>query len=76
MSKNRLVWNSIASAPTDGTRVLLDGEDIRLFPQYAKFLDGEWVRDDGAEYIPSRLPNPTHWMDASHRRLDAAKVSK
>jgi hypothetical protein len=61
-------WQPIATAPTNGARVLLwyaptridKGEAVEGF--WDSLFDGQWMTSRGSSYIDGRLRRPTHWM--------------
>lgn len=67
-STDTLGWQDIASAPKDGTGILVvDMKASDPGAGMAWFINGEWCGDDpevlrGADDCRSCWPSPTHWM--------------
>jgi hypothetical protein len=60
-------WNSIDSAPTDGTRIKVRGWDFgikgsRRHYAIARFENGKWIEADG-----NQLRYLTDWQPLSYR---------
>jgi hypothetical protein len=68
LRKQVAAWQPIATAPTNGARVLLwyaptridKGEAVEGF--WDSLFDGQWMTSRGSSYIDGRLRRPTHWM--------------
>lgn len=59
-------WQSIETAPKDGTRVLLAGKG-------GKVADGRWAELQGIWIWPYVLSDPTHWLPAPPLPASEAK---